>query len=448
MRYFLQNFVFKRGRYLSLFCLILFSLSAYSNSEYYYFFTEFHTYPSGKGKIYVSDDKSIDPSTITDWKDEMEIEECSWSIGGKDYYVYGKSDDYFITGVAEGTRPDETSDWTPKTDENGNIVIKNQDTPPRYSPSSNIHDKDSLTCVSKAPMFPTHCAYLLFTRVAAKVATGYKNFGSVTCSKVINDTGDNITLEAVPADERCHFTHWVRKSDGGKVETNPLPVTVSGKEEYTAYFSCDSATVINEPNGGFMIWYSENSNTITGPGVAISYSFAQDSLKQADNNAWYVGKRTNTGSSLYTATPQILYVEGEVFVCNTPQYNEAYNLSKPLAQWSGESGVPASEISEGLVYYAVDIENNCFVKLSDVSSGIAPKTMYLALSESMFEGNVPEKIYWSAEDASTATGISTVDVKAAARLGRIYNINGIKVKSLGRDGIYIIDGKKVIHKNK
>ena len=31
--------------------------------------------------------------------------------------------------------------------------------------------------------------------------------------------------------------------------------------------------------------------------------------------------------------------------------------------------------------------------------------------------------------------------------GKIYNINGMEVKSVGRNGIYIIDGKKVIQRN-
>ena len=448
MRCFLQTNGSKRVRMFTLFCLMLISQSAFSNSKYYYFYTEFHPYPSGKGKIYVSTDNKINPDTISNWKDELEIQECLWTIGGQDYYMYGKPvGDYIVAGLSTGKRADELSDWAPTTDEDGNVVLSQNTYPYRYTPTSSISDNDSLTCVSKAPMFPTHCAYLVFTKVSAKVANGYDRFGSAKCSKIVNDTGDQVILEATPADERCHFSYWQRNSDGAKVETNPLTVDVQNSDIYSAYFSCDSATVVNQPEGGYMIWYNENSSTITGPGTAVSYSFAQDSLKQTDNNVWYVGKKANTGGSLYTATPQILYVEGEVFICNTPQYNSVYNLSKPLAQWSGENGLSASEISDGLSYYVVDIDNKCFVK-TDVSTGIASKTMFLALSESTFDGNVPEKIYWSVEDASAATGISKTEISNELHQGRIYTINGLEVKSLGRDGIYIIDGKKIIHKNK
>ena len=96
----------------------------------------------------------------------------------------------------------------------------------------------------------------------------------------------------------------------------------------------------------------------------------------------------------------------------------------------------------------MDLEEKCFKLQNDVSEGIPAKTMYLYQSKSTFGDNIPEKIYWSLEDAVSATGINAVEIENAMKTGRIYNINGIQVKSLGRDGIYIIDGKKYMHKNK
>ena len=301
--------------------------------------------------------------------------------------------------------------------------------------------------MANAPLFSTHCAFLVFTKIAAKVAQGYSNFGSVSCNKILNDSGDEVTIEATPKDERCHFTHWKRTSDGKQFDTNPLTLTVSNADEYHAYFSCDTATVFNEPDGGFIIWYNEHCATITGPGKAESYSFAQDSLGHTDNYSWFVAKKVNTNNSLYTACPQILHVTGEIFVCNTPGLDPLYNLTNPLAQWSGDEGVSASEISKEQVYFVADIEEKCFKQQKDLSTGIAAKSMYFAQPVSTFDENVPEKIYWSREDAANATGIRSVDIDAAIRLGRIYNLNGVEMKSLGRDGIYIIDGKKVSHKN-
>ena len=441
--------MFKSGRFLVLVFLTMLSLSAQATSKYYYFFTEFHTYPSGAGKIYVTDNKSTDPSTITEWKESVEIQECKYTIGAWDYYIFGKPvGDYVMIGTSVGTRPDETSEWSPTFTEDGDVVIANQETPYRYTPSSSISDNDSIACVSKAPMFSTHCAFLVFTKVAAKVAEGYKNFGGVKCSKIVNDTGDKITIEAIPADERCHFTHWVRKSDGEQMDSNPMNVEVSKADEYYAYFDCDSATVIDQPDGGYVIWYSDNSGSITGPGKAESYSFAQDSLICTENNTWYVGKKVNTNNTLYTACPQILHVDGKIFVCDTPGLNSVYNLTNPLAQWSGESGLAAIDVNNELSYYFVDLEEKCFKLQNDVSEGIPAKTMYLYQSKSTFGDNIPEKIYWSLEDAVSATGINAVEIENAMKTGRIYNINGIQVKSLGRDGIYIIDGKKYMHKNK
>lgn len=449
MEKFYKNKMFNKSRIAVLVGFILMSLSVHAgNNEYYYLFTEFHPYPTGAGKIYVSKTKEVDADTISTWNDSFVIEECKYCMGGADYYLFGKPEgDYVIAGVSTGKRADELSDWGPTVNDNGDVVISNQENPFRYTPTSSIHDKDSMTCVSMAPMFPTHCAYLVFTKVAAKVAEGYKNFGSVTCSKVANETGDKISIEAKPADERCHFTHWVKKSNGEKLESNPLDIEVGGSEEYYAYFSCDSATVINEPDGKYMLWYSNNSSTITGPGSAESYSFAQDSLGHTENGGWFVEKKVNTNDNLYTSCPLILYVKGEVFVCSTPQYNSIYNLAKPLAQWSGDNGVSAQDISNDMLYYVVDIEGRCFNQLTDLTGGIAAKTMYLALSKSTFDTEVPAKIYWSREDASTASGITSTEMDKAMKNGKIYNINGMEVKSVGRNGIYIIDGKKVIQRN-
>lgn len=437
---------FKKSRLLVLFALMLLPLSGHATSKWYYFFTEFHPYPSGAGKIYVSKDKTTDPSTITDWQDDVEIQECVYTISGTDYYIFGKPvGDYIIAGLSTGTRADEMSEWTPTFQENGDITIANVETPYRYTPTSSISDEDSLTCVSKAPLFSTHCTFLIFTKIAAKVADGYKNFGSVSCSKILNDVGDQVVIEATPKDERCHFTHWKRSSDGQEVDTNPLTIDVSNADEYYAYFSCDSATVFNEPDGGYVIWYCDDAATITGPGKAESYSFSQDSLKHTDKINWFVNKKVNTNGSLYTACPQVLHVIGEIFVCNAPSFNSLYNLTNPLAQWSGDEGIAAADISEGLVYYVADLGEKCFVRQKDLTDGIAAKTMYFTQSETVFEGSIPEKIFWSPEDAM-ATGISPVDVNAAIRLGRTYNINGMEVKSLGRGGIYIIDGKKTFTK--
>ena len=38
-----------------------------ADNKFYYFYDEFHAYPSGAGKIYVHKDKLDDPSEITEW---------------------------------------------------------------------------------------------------------------------------------------------------------------------------------------------------------------------------------------------------------------------------------------------------------------------------------------------------------------------------------------------
>ncbi len=442
----MKKFTQMKSRILLLGCFCLFALGASANQHFYYFYDEFHPYPTGAGKIYVSNSKNEDTSAITDWTESYETQFCEYGLGGHDFYLYPKASEGWIPlGVAKGARSAEGEEWYPETDENGNIIISNQETPFRHSPTSTIYDDDSLTAVAKAPMFPEACGFLVYTHVATRVADGYKSFGKTATSKTVNNVGDEIQLIATPADERCHFTHWVRKSDGEKITDNPLSLTVNGAEEYEAYFSCDSAVVFDEPEGKYILWYNDNAHTITGSGTIEAYSFRSDSLKsnENDNNYWYVGKHSSTGST-YTQCPEILYVKGLAFLCETPQYNSYYNQTNPLAKWSGDDGIAASDIEDGLNYYILDLENMCFNK-ADASAGIPAKTMYFSLPSSTFSDNVPQTIYMTAK-AAEETGISAAEINRAVNDNKIYDLNGIQLKSIGRDGIYIINGKKYLKK--
>lgn len=428
--------------------MFCFALGANATSTYYYFFDEFHPYPTGAGKIYVSGDKTLDESTITEWTEYHEESFCEYGIGGHDFYIYTQpAEGWLALGVSTGTRVDELSDWEPTTDEEGNEVISNQETPFRFTPTSNIKDNDSLTCVSMAPMFPDACAFLVFTHVAPRVAAGQKSFGSATASKTVNYVGDNIQLKATPADERCHFSKWVRKSDGKEFLDNPLFVDVTGAEEYFAYFDCDSATVLSSKEGEYFVWYDDDSHTVTTSDETTIYAFSNDGLQVTDEGNFYVEPRTNS-TTFYAGAPMVVYVKGDAYACRTPQFNSFYSLTNPLALWSGEEGLASSEIDPVNSYFVVNAEKQQFVLLDDVSAGIAPKTMYLALPTlSNFGEDVPSIIYWSKEAAS-ADGISQVEIEKAEQTGKVYNINGVRIESLGRNGIYIIDGKKYVNKSR
>ena len=86
----------------------------------------------------------------------------------------------------------------------------------------------------------------------------------------------------------------------------------------------------------------------------------------------------------------------------------------------------------------------CFNK-ADASAGIPAKTMYFSLPSSTFSDNVPQTIYMTAK-AAEETGISAAEINRAVNDNKIYDLNGIQLKSIGRDGIYIINGKKYLKK--
>ena len=427
--------------------------SAQASNAWHYFYDEFHVYPSGAGKIYVSDNYAEDEESITGWTTDYETQFCEYGINGHDFYIYTQPADGWIPyGVAIGTRADELSEWSPTTDENGNVVINNQQSPFRYSPTSNIEEQDSMSAVAKAPLFPDGCAYLVFTHVAARVAKGQSSFGKSSASKTVNDIGDDIELTATPADERCHFTYWERKSDGKQFTENPLPVSVTGAEEYYAHFSCDSAVVLkaDSEEGSWFVWYDEDTHLLVGsgegdnnPGNATIYVFTSDSL-YIGNDSYLSPYKANV---FYPAQPHVAFVTGEVYAVRSPLVNALYSLTNPLAQWSGDNGVAAADFANGMSYYVIDPEDRCFT-LHDRTTDIAPKTIYVAVSTELFPNETAAQIlYWDNESAR-ATGISQTEILRAQQNGKIYTIGGMRVTSLGRDGIYIIDGKKkVLRKN-
>lgn len=437
-----------RGRLALVAAMLTASLGASAGSQKFYnFYDEFHAYPTGAGKIYVSTSNSVDTSTLAeaDWSADAEQQFCKYGLSGCDFYIYTKpADGWIAVGVSTGVREDENSDWHPTTDSLGNVVIGNVESPLRYTPVASTGDADSLTAVSQAPMFPEACAYAVFTHVAPRVAEGQTPMGSVATDKTVNLVGDNIKLTATPKDARCHFAYWTRKSDGATYTDNPLQVNVSGADEYVVNFTCDSAMVLNYPEGKYIIWKHDSAYTFTHDGTATAYSFVKDSLKTTDSGMYYIGKKPNT-SVLSVGAPLAFYIKGTAYAFCTPGYNSWYSISNSLASWSGEDGVAAADINSESHYYVADVDNECFSLLADTGNGIPARTVYLTLTaDNITTPTVPQKIYWSEEAAMSPTGIKNVGTGVRVADGKIYTIGGVEVRSMGH-GIYVINGKKVIN---
>ena len=425
-----------------------------ADNKFYYFYDEFHAYPSGAGKIYVSKDKVEEPSEITEWDEYQEATYVGSLISSADFYCYTQPANGWIQyGVVEGVRESEDDDWMPETDENGSLVIKNAESVLRYTASSTYSADDEASCIANAPLFPEHCCFVVFSHVVPRLGVGMKNLGSVSSSKSINDIGDEVQLTATPKEGTTStFQYWKRKSDGQKFTDNPLTVTVEKAEEYVAYFQADNATYFNCPDGEYILWYNKDYAGIYFEESEFNcHPFQEKQYANTDDGVGYFEETLGSSgsASLYPAIPQIIYLKGEATVITDPTLNDWYAGTVSCMQYTEES-LQVSELPVGYVYYNVNMKERCFTLMPATQTVIPANSYYLKIDEG-YMWNAPEKdpvIYWDKEAAlkneykgeDNEDGLKKVELDKAVT--GVYNLGGIPLKAIPSRGIYIIDGKK------
>lgn len=436
------------------------SNTAMANDDVYaWFYTEFHTYPTGAGKIYVDDSNSLKNEDITDWTEECEKKSFGFcQINSHDYYVYTQGNDgRTCVGLAEGVRADEYSDWELPYDEAGNVVFHNQANqtyPWRYYYASQEKDKDETTAQGMEPLFPTHCCFAVFSCVGARFAKGHKSFAKdVTCFPAVNDLGDNITLTATPADERCHFAYWKNEATGQTYTDNPLNTVVTEPTSYVAYFECDSAIVLSNPGETkTYVWYHPDyCNTYETEGSsyeawALTEPNFNDSIDVNDPSKRLTYVEAVAIDRCYPAAPTIITVKNEAIIVPSPNLNGFSQLHDPFLFWSGEQGLSGDQMNETGMYYLVDTDNMRLYLTTEKS--IAPNTAYAAIYADQLaaEGlEAPQYIYFSEEAAKAGEGTGITVVENRENDGQIYNLGGMRMTNAGK-GIYILNGKKYINK--
>ncbi len=424
-----------------------------TDNKFYYFYDEFHAYPSGAGKIYVSKDKVEEPSEITEWDEYQEATYVGSQISAADFYCYTKPANGWIQyGVVEGVRESEDDDWMPETDENGSLVIKNMESVLRYTASSTYSADDEASCIANAPLFPEHCCFVVFSHVVPRLGVGMKNLGSVTSSKSVNDIGDEVQLTATPKDNTSTFLYWKRKSDGKKFTDNPLTLTVEKAEEYVAYFQTDNTTFYDCPEGEYILWYSPDYAAIYfGENEYNTHTFKVEEYKNTEDGIGYFSSTAGSSGSdnLIPGIPQILWLKGEALVIPQPSLNALYVGVVSCMQYAEES-LQVSELPVGYVYYNVNMKERCFTLMPASQTVIPAGSFYLQIDEG-YMWNAPEKdpvIYWDEEAAlkneykgeDNEDGLKKVELDKAVT--GVYNLGGIPLKAIPSRGIYIIDGKK------
>lgn len=438
--------------------LLIPSVAAFAGGDgYFSYFADLQAYPSGAGTVYAT----VSSGTVPE-PDGVEFQDFtvpSEKVEVK-YVAQGSISGYNATAIpAEG--------WIfagfsgAKKDAEGNPVfcdsISTRDNPGYMGVNATMKSDDEATALVNFPLVSDTTHYALFTHVAAAVAEGHEDFGTVKISKVCNDLGDKVTLTATPnpEDATAKFECWLNASTGERSTQNPLELTVEGTARYEAFFTSDRGVRLNFPEEGGMMAF----HAACGYSIPVSV----DVLKfdhRSDYEGW--GGMV-TGDSLcydpvskkcYQVPDTIRYTlyPGETYILvgkgeKTLTKDESITLDQSYNQlaWSGEDGKKVSELSKSSRYYSVDFKNSEFHLLAD-DAVIAPNTAYLALTCASYEVHglkeAPQTISWIAPQ--TSTGISAIEADGGvpgARKG-IYTIDGRKLERITKTGLYIVNGEK------
>ena len=432
---------------------------------YFDYYANLEAYPSGAGKVYAEvygsditttnelDEPLSDMSTPAN---SIEVMYIAKDNDQQSFFAYAEPEEgWTFLGFSAATR-----------DADDNFVF-NDDIVANYSGamlsiSPNINAEDLNSAQMLFPLAADTAYYALFTRVAPTVAEGQATLGTVTSSKKCNDIGDAITLTAEATDtEHTRFDYWIDKNTGEKLTANPLSITVTEADTYEAHFYSDEAIYINFPEeGGYKIFYCDSAVSVPSNVEIKTFNYTAgeygDSVRYSEESKKFYQSPSSIGYSNYAHQPVIMYGTGEAtFVKNTDGDNPYPNS---YFRWSGEDGVKVSDLSVLNHYYTVNLESQQFELLDDEAT-IPANTIYWALPNERYEvygvNQAPNIIYWYEPTVDGINQIAYGSNKNDAnknmsikKSNGIYNLQGQKVNKMIGNGIYIINGKKVINLNK
>jgi len=443
------------------------SLSAFAEGDgkYYWFYDKVEAAPTGKGVVYASD--GAGPTSDSDYAASKEAKFTVSGYSSGTLYVWAKpAAGYQFVGWFAPEEDMTVNDLT---------MAYQLSADPETSLTVNASQSSDDEVTEHYGFEPDATYYALFSKVKAQVAKGLEDAGSVEISKLMNDTNDELTIEAVP-EEGIKFEYWTN-SKGEKITQNPYKFTVKEMDTYTAYFSGDKILEIDFEDGKF-IPFSNALSCLIGDLegyriVASSHTFTDENENTIEfdetENAWgywnietdpetyeeisrefvkYTGE-VPTFDSSYEVQPfgynynqtdgVILHGTGKHFLV---LYND--ETSNP---WDNTLLVGTSEGSANLSsfspydldgttplnYYVFDGQD--FVK---TKTGVVPQNQcYLVLDGNQYP--LPEKIIFA---SSEAVGVEEVPVAQPVQFKGIYTIDGKQVV-VPVKGLNIIDGRKV-----
>ncbi|MBQ9186888.1 MAG: choice-of-anchor D domain-containing protein [Prevotella sp.] len=180
---------------------------------------------------------------------------------------------------------------------------------------------------------------------------------------------------------------------------------------------------------------AEEVTAIFGENAEIAY-YAGDETDASGNVTVKFGKRTE--GSIEAGVPYLLWSEKAV------DGLELTGREIVADQW------PINGTTFDFVGVYTETTNNAGdyivqggeFRQADASNSVLPFRAYLKLKE----GTTPARSlnFVVVEDGGSTTGIDAAEISGLETVEGIYNLNGQKVETLKRGGLYIINGKKVV----
>ena len=456
----------------SLILFVVLSVSAFAevDNKYYWFYDKVEAAPTGKGVIYASTGE--EPASDSDYAASKEVKFNVQRLSFSTISVWAKpADGYQFVGW-----------FTPEEDVTVNDLTMDYLTTPDAASLLNVNaaqsSEDDLN--EYYGFEPDATYYGIFAKVKVQTAKGLETAGTVAISKVANDTGDEITIDATPADEAIQFAYWM-DSKGNKITSNPYKFKVTDMDSYTAYFKGDRVLELDFGEGKFIPFSNALSGVmgdLEGYRIVAAENYFTDEEGHtiefdATENAWgwwdiqeeydvesdtyvevsrefkkYTGEIPAFDSTYkveafgynYNATDGvILHGTGKHFiVLYEDEYAMPWADSYLVGTSEGSVNIaslsPSDEEGNPITYYVFDGQD--FVKAT--TGVVAKNECYLVLDAS--QNPLPEKI---AIASSETVGIEEAPAaQPAPQFVGIYTIDGKQVTAPVK-GINIIGDRKV-----
>lgn len=356
-------------KFFSLMLFVALGVSAWAEGDdnYYYFYDEVKATPTGKGVIYATDpDNSYAEPTNEDYVSETEVKHMVAGFPTSSIYVWAKpADGYQFAGWYDANNEKVASGM------NSSISVSTE----QVTESEPLSEDDY-----NYGFEPDATYYGVFSKVVVDYAAGQDDqelVGTLAISKLANDTGDNITITATPANDNVKFDYWT-DSKGNKITDNPYSFTVSGVETYTAHFSGDNIITFDFGEGGKYIPFSNALSGMMGAGMTAyrvapfnnSFEDAEGHLIMFDQteNAWGYSVESGEDENGYAIYEFVKY-EGEI-----PTFEKSYELSSYAGYTAGEGVLLTGKGEQSIVLYEEEypyLMDNFLVGTADAPVDIA-----------------------------------------------------------------------------